>query len=793
MDLRHSGNVSEIMEIETKDFVLKIHGEVLNQKAKDLNINVNIPAKIFIRSLYYDGVKLKTLTDFGNLVENSGNTMMPCFYENGRYQAVLQMKEISKFEFYHGGINISNNFATIGNILLGTISFSSDIGYTNIDIFKENKKVLSLTIEVFPSKLDYLKDYRKMINEINEEISSLAFKIFDITYLQTKLKDTHYQTNVEYLSILDYIFDDFISILEKIEMRFRYNIVNYEKIRDINRTKRVSNRTRSYLRSHPDLLVKSDKGFINIGGAKYYSTKVIEKKKITTIDIFENRFVKYMIQRIVQRLTTIEKVLIKDNHYNEQYMDSIREKKRVLESHLSRHFRDISDLTGNKSMSLVFQMAPGYKDIYIKFVMLDKGLDLGEDLLKMTPKKLYSLYEMWCYIKIHKILTDMGYEVEEYGILEYRDSGMHLSLLQDSKAKMVYRSSKNELELWYNKTYNLPTTNQRPDTVLHIRNISGRDKRTYIFDAKYRIDIDSDGTVGPMEEDINVMHRYRDAIVSRISNDFKYKYETFGAYVMFPYGNEEQFRHHRFYKSIDEVNVGAFPMLPGSTKLITKHLEKIVNQTNLEAKSERIILDEYDDYAKFNLENVMVVNVKDKKHLKAYMDNKFYHIPVKRLSNVRLGVEYLAFYQSKKSFKDEAGIRYFARIKDVFQYKRGECKELPSRKGTEEEIYLRFSLDDIEEINCIEPIQSGTQLVSYTTLYLLKNAENMHELKVKSNLEIEVYKRLNNLAKENNWSIRKEYNQYLINGNTVEIIEDKIIRVNGRIVSLKNIERGILK
>lgn len=285
--------------------------------------------------------------------------------------------------------------------------------------------------------------------------------------------------------------------------------------------------------------------------------------------------------------------------------------------------------------------------------------------------------------------------------------------------------------------------------------------------------IDKDGTVGPMEEDMNVMHRYRDAIVSKISDDFKYKYETFGAYLMFPYGNEDQFRHHRFYKSIDEVNVGAFPMLPGSTKLITKHLEKIVNQSSLEAKSERLILDEYDDYAKFNLENVMVVNVKDKKHLKAYLGNNFYHIPMKRLSNVRLGVEYLAFYQSKKSFKDEAGIRYFAKIKDVFQYKRGDCVEIPPRKGTDEEIYLRFSLDNIDEITCIKPIQSGTQLVSYTTLYLLKNAENMHELKVKSNLEIEVYKRLNNLAKENNWSIRKEYNQYLINGNTIEIIEDK--------------------
>jgi len=294
-----------------------------------------------------------------------------------------------------------------------------------------------------------------------------------------------------------------------------------------------------------------------------------------------------------------------------------------------------------------------------------------------------------------------------------------------------------------------------------------------------------------MEEDINVMHRYRDAIVSKVSDDFKYKYETFGAYVMFPYGDEKKFKEHKFYKSIAEINVGAFPMLPGSTNLIKEHLKKIVNQTPLEAKSERISVDEYDDYAKFKLENVMVVNVKDKVHLKAYVDNRFYHIPAKRLSNVRPGIEYLAFYQSKKSFGDEGGIRYFAKIANIVKYRRGDCKEIPARRGIENEIYLRFNLENIQEIGPIKPIQAGTQLVSYTSLYLLKNAENMHELKLKSNLEIEVYKRLKSISKSKGYVIRKVNDNYFINGNIVEIIEGKVIKVNGQITNLKGLENLI--
>ncbi len=179
MVLPHSGNAKELLEIETKDFILKFHGEAIHQKAKHLNINMNIPAKVFVRSKY-DKVKLRTLTDFGYLVINSGHTMMPCFYEDGSYQILFQMKELRKYDIYHGGFNISKNFAAIGNILLGTVKFSSDIGYTNFDIYRDNQKVLSLTIEVFPSKLDYLKDYKEMINEINEEISSLAFKILTL-------------------------------------------------------------------------------------------------------------------------------------------------------------------------------------------------------------------------------------------------------------------------------------------------------------------------------------------------------------------------------------------------------------------------------------------------------------------------------------------------------------------------------------------------------------------------------------------------------------------------------------
>ncbi|MGH4049798.1 MAG: nuclease domain-containing protein [Clostridium sp.] len=412
-------------------------------------------------------------------------------------------------------------------------------------------------------------------------------------------------------------------------------------------------------------------------------------------------------------------------------------------------------------------------------------------------------------MKIHHILSDLGYRVEEYGILKYKDNGFYLTLSQDAEAKMIYSNKKNRIELWYNKSYTPPTTNQRPDTVLNIRNLNNKDdNRIYIFDAKYRINVDDSGVIGPVEDDINVMHRYRDAIVSKLSkevNEVQFKYDTFGAYVMFPYGDEEKFKEHHFYKSIEEVNIGAFPMLPGSTKLITKQLKKIIEQSSVDARNDRIVLDEYDDDGKFKHLNVMVVNVKNKEHLKAYKENLFYHIPISKLREVRESVKYLAFYQSKESFKDEGGVRYFARIKECIKYKREDCTELKARAGTKNDVYIRINLEPIEEVDNIVPIQTGTRLVTYTTLYLLKNAENTHQLKVSSSLELRVYKILKKVAKEKGITIKKidkekdaktnkrdKIKEYVIGDVIVEIVDEILNRVNGVVTDLRKLEDDVL-
>ncbi len=58
----------------------------------------------------------------------------------------------------------------------------------------------------------------------------MAFKFLDKTYLTGKLIDTDHQTNIEFLSILDIIFEDLEAALKRIVNNFKHNVVTYESL-----------------------------------------------------------------------------------------------------------------------------------------------------------------------------------------------------------------------------------------------------------------------------------------------------------------------------------------------------------------------------------------------------------------------------------------------------------------------------------------------------------------------------------------------------------------------------------
>ncbi|MBU3136411.1 hypothetical protein KPL39_09025 [Clostridium gasigenes] len=127
------------------------------------------------------------------------------------------------------------------------------------------------------------------------------------------------------------------------------------------------------------------------------------------------------------------------------------------------------------------------------------------------------------------------------------------------------------------------------------------DDRIYIFDAKYRVEVKND-VVAPLEDDINVMHRYRDAIVYKLSNKIQFKYDTFGAYVMFPYGDEEKFKDHNLYKSIEEGGVRYYGKIKSCKEYNREECVEIKSRPGTEKKKYlRIELEEIKETTKIEL------------------------------------------------------------------------------------------------------------------------------------------------------------------------------------------------
>ncbi|MED4301669.1 hypothetical protein P9204_14925 [Geobacillus stearothermophilus] len=64
---------------------------------------------------------------------------------------------------------------------------------------------------------------------------------------------------------------------------------------------------------------------------------------------------------------------------------------------------------------------------------------------------------------------------------------------------------------------------------------------------------------------------------------------TFGAYVLFPWQDEDSYPEHKFYKSINEVNIDGLPLLPNARSLVEQLIERLIEKIPKNYKKEGIL------------------------------------------------------------------------------------------------------------------------------------------------------------------------------------------------------------
>lgn len=327
------------------------------------------------------------------------------------------------------------------------------------------------------------------------------------------------------------------------------------------------------------------------------------EEQIQSNDTQENRFLKYALGQITRKYESLKERIVSINGLAENKKKELSEIQASL-NHLQRNpfFRTVGRFKGLNQESLVLQRATGYSQVYTTWNLLRRAYSLNDGVYRLQSKDIATLYEIWCFIEVsHIVREQLGISKEDVdhrnrmemnGVFTWElGKGEHSRILfrKDGVelAELVYNPKHSDKDDEYISMPNMyvPTVPQKPDIVLQLTkdDMQKGMKMTYLFDAKYRIDGNVNGVDTPPNDAINQMHRYRDAIYYKDYDGSQLKKEVIGGYILFP-GDGEPLKvaKARFQKSLNEVNIGAFPLRPKdeeNRKLLEKFIKELI-ETN---------------------------------------------------------------------------------------------------------------------------------------------------------------------------------------------------------------------
>lgn len=672
----------------------------------------------------------------------------PLFFEQMDYEIVARSKNNRGITFWNENYSVRDKVGRVSKddptLISGIINFDNSIGYSDLIFELNGIEHLRIRIEVYPSKISYKEDYRAMVNDISEMVCEVALDFMKKTYQMLSLDDKSNSIMAVYIQILRTIFKDFMIATNRIIVVPHHKLITEHQVVAQHKAKRIDRKTEKWLLHHRDYVDVSD-GIIK-------AEKVLAARKQVTYDTTENQFVKFVLTSTIRRVEDFLKLYCKPNQKVEEAVvadlnDMLRRIRRVLNSSF---LRDVSEYSSSKSMSLVFGMAPGYRELYKCYVMLNKSLSFKGDIFKISLKDTAELYECWCYIKLFSLLKK-EYQLLTPDIIRVDNTGITVTLTKgkSSESRFFNPRTGEKITLTYNPAENeTQTVNQKPDNVLELEKKGSETSYKYVFDAKYRIEKDPknkyypDENPGPKVDDINTMHRYRDSIVyENKQSRFTFEKTMFGAYVLFPYDDEEKYKNHRFYKSIETVNIGGLPFLPGVTTLVQKLLAELISDSNesaFERGSLPIGIDDRLSKIDWNKRDVLISTVESREQFDACIAKGVYYIPEKLVERNSLPISRVALYQPDKLFTENSGIRYFGELIGLSMVRGKDITDVPLKLSSPEELFYRLKVkqwDDITKTNSSgKPIQGVDPNYApfFTNQFLLNHSEYVQELLIEN-------------------------------------------------------------
>lgn len=624
--------------------------------------------------------------------------------------------------------------------LSGVINFGNEVGYSNLVFYDDQGNRLLIEIEVFPSKLSYKEDYEAIRNDINEMVEAAAIDFINSTYVFGTVNHERNDVPAIFFSLINQLFDKYYKASNIIMQKPNHKLLTEHSIVPAHKLKKIDNKTYQWIAKHPEMARRTGE-----------TTKVNEAlavQKRITYNTIENQLVKFMLMATIRKLFDFKKKYLAsfrdpDKSADPEILGRVDMMSSKIKGQLKNPvFEEVTDLKGTNTMSLVFQMAPGYRDLYKYFQLMQRGISFSGEVYNFSIKETSTLYEYWCFVKLVNIMKKR-YTLVDKGrdIIKANRKGVTVTLSKERKSVVKFLDTKtgDTFELIYNPgEYPSDTVKQVPDNVLSLKKRMNGGKEAgyqYVFDAKYKVEMSPDDyypdeNPGPKVTDINTMHRYRDAIVSKEAGQSERL--MFGAYVLFPYPyEEEKYKKHQFYKSIDSVNIGGVPFLPGKTELAEELLTKLVGESDISAFERTILpkgIEERLARVDWNRRDVLVGSLRSREQWDACYVGNYYYVPVKNMPTNSRQANYVAIYQSKTMYGKEAGILYYGEVLRTDIVLRKDINNLPSH-ALPSEPYFRFEIREWVELSSRIAFESEwVYKPRYTNLFLLQNCQRTYEL-----------------------------------------------------------------
>jgi hypothetical protein len=630
-------------------------------------------------------------------------TVGPRLFEETDYSIFLQSRDGQSVRIWHRDPLIIQHLhdERQGSLLHGLINFRSQVGRSLFTVMVGDEPEFDFEVEVFPTKLDYQSDYQQILAEVQEVMTGLALEYLRSTYRLGAISPVPNPSQLEWLTLLRQMADQLERALYHVAEHPIRGLTREPVSIRADQVKHVDSSLRAAIRKGA-----GRGGWLSQAQGVAIRQHLDERRPRPTLDTPEHRWLAGQLDRIRRRLGELlqheaaqrqerRHRAPSDGQGNERQRKT-REEIVVLESRMARLCRlePLASAEGQPPpgfASLQLIGAPGYREAYQACLVLSLGLRVMDGPLQLSIKDLGLLYEYWCFLALLRLVAEeTGQAIAPETLFAITQQGVQVLLKKGQRTSIPFDAQGGRL---VTVTYNPRFANepilipQQPDMLVTIED-QDWPKLHLLLDAKYRVEAADEyqaryGSPGPPEDALNVLHRYRDAILERTGCecDDHPKRTVVQAAAVFPFTTTllGEFKDGRLWQSLNRIGIGAIPLLPGTTEYLQCWLRAALREGGWDLADRVIDHRSHEralEWRQAAVDPVLIGTLNGRhpaEHLQWIIDERRYYMPVIATQRRQYATRIIAFYSSL-TLRTPGAITHMAQVERVEVVTRGQIQ-----------------------------------------------------------------------------------------------------------------------